>query len=80
MNELIKELASQGVTGVLLAIFIYMFWTFLKKYITNTEEQTKVLAVNSKILEQNSKVMESTTKVLEKIETLLKSYGKLVDS
>ena len=74
MDELIKELVGQGVTGVFAAIFIYMFWTFLKKYITNTEEQTKVLAVNSKILEQNSKVMEQNTKIMGRIESLLDKH------
>jgi len=53
---IIDSLTEFGPLGIMLAWTNFMFWKFLKKYIKNTENQTKVIGENSKVIEQNSRL------------------------
>lgn len=53
-----EAFVEYGVLSIMLGWTNFMFWKFLKKYIKNTEVQTKVVAENSKVIEQNSIMMK----------------------
>lgn len=53
-----EAFVEYGVLSIMLGWTNFMFWKFLKKYIKNTEAQTKVIAENSIVIEQNSKMLK----------------------
>ena len=61
---IINALTEFGPLGIMLAWTNFMFWKFLKKYITNGETQTKVIGENSEVIRQNTNMMKEFKEVM----------------
>lgn len=83
-TEIFKSLLDQGPTTTLLALVTFMFFKFLKKYIQNSEAQTKVVTLNSEVIRQctdaiksNNESLKKNNEVMEKVEKALRKNKKV---
>jgi len=73
MNIMIETFLEYGLSGAMLGVTNLMFWKFLNKYIKQSEQQTKILAINTEILKNNTKALEDNKKVMDDVKVLLRN-------